>query len=95
MDNNVYVTQALAFRGYSSTFSIVTPDAANAANRLSAMSRMKAITRHNLLSILTRVMKCACCGGTMLNDKDIGNSVVYRCVDCGLSNTKLKEEKEN
>jgi hypothetical protein len=37
-------------------------------------------------------MKCACCGGHMLHDKDIGNSVIYKCAECGLSDTRLKEE---
>jgi hypothetical protein len=41
-------------------------------------------------------MKCACCGGDMLPEKDIGSSVIYKCSECGLSDTRLKEEaKEN
>jgi hypothetical protein len=41
-------------------------------------------------------MKCACCGGDMLPEKDIGTSVIYKCAECGLSDTRLKEEaKEN
>jgi hypothetical protein len=41
-------------------------------------------------------MKCACCGGDMLPEKDIGSSVIYKCAECGLSDTRLKEEaKEN
>jgi len=39
-------------------------------------------------------MKCACCGGDVLSEKDIVNSVVYKCVECGLSDTRLKEEVE-
>jgi uncharacterized Zn finger protein len=38
-------------------------------------------------------VKCACCGGDMLLDKDIGNSIVYKCKECGLSDTRLKEEQ--
>lgn len=36
-------------------------------------------------------MKCACCGGHMLPEKDIGNSIIYKCAECGLSDTRLKE----
>jgi uncharacterized Zn finger protein len=39
-------------------------------------------------------MKCACCGGDMLTEKDIGRSVVYKCVECGLSDTRLKKRQE-
>ena len=39
-------------------------------------------------------MKCACCGGDMLPEKDIGNSIIYKCGECGLSDTRLKEEEE-
>ncbi len=41
-------------------------------------------------------MKCACCGADMSPEKDIGSSVIYKCAECGLSDTRLKEEaKEN
>jgi hypothetical protein len=39
------------------------------------------------------VMKCACCGGDMLTEKDIGNSVLYKCADCGLSDTRIKKDQ--
>ena len=39
-------------------------------------------------------MKCACCGGDMLTEKDIGNSVLYKCVECGLSDTRVKKNQE-
>ena len=39
-------------------------------------------------------MKCACCGGDMLTEKDIGNSVLYKCVECGLSDTRVKQNQE-
>jgi DNA-directed RNA polymerase subunit M/transcription elongation factor TFIIS len=38
--------------------------------------------------------KCACCGGDMLPEKDIGNSVIYKCAECGLSDTRLRVEAE-
>jgi DNA-directed RNA polymerase subunit RPC12/RpoP len=38
------------------------------------------------------IMKCACCGGDMKPDKDMGNSIIYKCSECGLSNSRLKEE---
>jgi hypothetical protein len=38
-------------------------------------------------------MKCACCGNEMLPDRDIGNSIVFKCTDCGLTDTRLKEDK--
>lgn len=28
----------------------------------------------------------------MLLEKDIGNSIIYKCAECGLSDTQLKEE---
>ena len=39
------------------------------------------------------VMKCACCGGDMLTEKDIGKSVLYKCADCGLSDTRIKKDQ--
>jgi hypothetical protein len=38
------------------------------------------------------MMKCACCGGDMKPDKDTGNSIIYKCSECGLSDSRLKEE---
>jgi hypothetical protein len=40
------------------------------------------------------IMKCACCGGDMKPDKDTGNSIIYKCSECGLSDSRLKEEEE-
>jgi hypothetical protein len=37
------------------------------------------------------IMKCACCGGDMKPDKDTGNSIIYKCSECGLSDSRLKE----
>jgi hypothetical protein len=39
------------------------------------------------------VMKCACCGGDMMTEKDIGNSILYKCADCGLSDTRIKKDQ--
>jgi hypothetical protein len=39
-------------------------------------------------------MKCACCGGDMLPEKDIGNSLIYKCTECGLSDSRVKEKQE-
>jgi hypothetical protein len=30
----------------------------------------------------------------MLTEKDIGNSVLYKCVECGLSDTRVKKNQE-
>jgi hypothetical protein len=38
-------------------------------------------------------MKCACCGGDMLLEKDIGNSLLYKCAECGLSDSRVKKKK--
>jgi DNA-directed RNA polymerase subunit M/transcription elongation factor TFIIS len=40
------------------------------------------------------MMKCACCGGDMKPDKDTGNSIIYKCSECGLSDSRLKEEEK-
>jgi DNA-directed RNA polymerase subunit RPC12/RpoP len=29
----------------------------------------------------------------MLTEKDIGNSVSYKCADCGLSDTRIKKDQ--
>jgi len=47
---------------------------------------------YNGCCALFNEMKCACCGGDMQPENDIGNSVVYRCADCGISDTRLKEK---
>ena len=40
-----------------------------------------------------RRLKCACGGGDMIPDRDIGSSVIYKCTECGLSESRLKEAK--
>ncbi len=35
-------------------------------------------------------MKCACCGSEMKVEKELENSVLMKCVECGLSDTRLK-----
>jgi uncharacterized Zn finger protein len=39
-------------------------------------------------------MKCPCCGGDMLAEKDIGDSIIYKCAECGLSNSRVKKNQE-
>ena len=36
-------------------------------------------------------MKCACCGSEMLPDKELEKTVIYKCKECGLSDSKLKD----
>ena len=36
-------------------------------------------------------MKCACCGGDMLVDNELEKTIIYKCRECGLSNTELKK----
>ena len=36
-------------------------------------------------------MKCACCGGAMLKEKESEKVVTNKCVECGLSNSELKQ----
>jgi hypothetical protein len=40
------------------------------------------------------IIKCACCGGDMKPDKDTGNSIIYKCSECGLSDSRVKEEEK-
>lgn len=30
----------------------------------------------------------------MLPEKDIGDSIIYKCAECGLSDSRLKKEQE-
>jgi DNA-directed RNA polymerase subunit M/transcription elongation factor TFIIS len=32
-------------------------------------------------------MKCACCGSEMLPHEEIGKAIVFKCKECGLSNS--------
>jgi hypothetical protein len=41
--------------------------------------------------LLAYIMKCACCGGEMIPDKVSEKTIVYKCRQCGLSDTRLKE----
>lgn len=36
-------------------------------------------------------MKCACCGAEMMLSKENDHLMIYRCNECGLSDTQLKE----
>lgn len=44
---------------------------------------------NNILGVIFD-MKCACCGGDMLRNKELENTIIYKCKECGLSNTELK-----
>ena len=35
-------------------------------------------------------MECACCGAEMLPDKELEKTIIYKCKQCGLSDTRLK-----
>jgi DNA-directed RNA polymerase subunit RPC12/RpoP len=36
-------------------------------------------------------MKCACCGANMLQDKELENTIIYKCKECGLTDSRLKD----
>ncbi len=36
----------------------------------------------------------ACCGGDMLPEKDIGNSLIYKYAECGLSDSRVNKKQE-
>lgn len=36
-------------------------------------------------------MKCACCGSEMLPHEESSKTIVFKCKECGLSNSILKE----
>jgi hypothetical protein len=38
-------------------------------------------------------MNCACCGSEMLPDSELENVVIYKCKECGLTNSMLKDNK--
>jgi hypothetical protein len=38
-------------------------------------------------------MECACCGAEMLPDRELEKTITYRCKQCGLSDTRLKDTK--
>jgi hypothetical protein len=65
---------------------------------LAAISGYILLGRANALNILSSlryslVMKCACCGGDMLPEKDIGNSLIYKCGECGLTDSRVKKNQ--
>ena len=35
-------------------------------------------------------MKCPCCGSEMKKEKELQNSILMKCVECGLSDTTIK-----
>jgi DNA-directed RNA polymerase subunit M/transcription elongation factor TFIIS len=36
-------------------------------------------------------MDCACCGAEMLPDMETEKIIIYKCKQCGLSDTRLKD----
>jgi hypothetical protein len=38
-------------------------------------------------------MECACCGAEMLPDRELEKTIIYKCKQCGLSDTRLKDTK--
>jgi hypothetical protein len=38
-------------------------------------------------------MECACCGAEMLPDRELEKTITYKCKECGLSDTRLKDTK--
>jgi len=35
-------------------------------------------------------MKCPCCGSEMKKEKELENSFLMKCAECGLTDTRLK-----
>jgi hypothetical protein len=60
-----------------------------------AHSRKKYIVGGTLLyptnSKSLHMMKCACCGAEMLPDKELENTIIYKCKECGLTDSRLKD----
>jgi hypothetical protein len=42
-------------------------------------------------SRLPHTMKCACCGADMLQDKELENTIIYKCKERSLTDTRLKD----
>lgn len=40
---------------------------------------------------LAYTMKCACCGAEMLPDKELEKTIIYKCEECGLSDSRMKD----
>lgn len=36
-------------------------------------------------------LKCACCGGEMTADQELEKTIIYKCTECGLSNSVVKD----
>lgn len=39
-------------------------------------------------------MKCACCGGEMVADRELEKTIIYKCTECGLSNSVIKNNPD-
>jgi hypothetical protein len=35
-------------------------------------------------------LKCECCGGEMTAEQELEKTIIYKCTECGLSNSVLK-----
>jgi len=35
-------------------------------------------------------MKCPCCGSEKKKEKELENSILMKCAECGISDTRLK-----
>jgi hypothetical protein len=38
-------------------------------------------------------MECACCGAETLPDRELEKTIIYKCKQCSLSDTRLKDTK--
>jgi hypothetical protein len=41
------------------------------------------------------LMKCACCRSEILSHEESSKTIVFKCKECGLSNSILKETLDN
>lgn len=49
---------------------------------------------NNEAYITIMYMICPCCGTEMVQDTDIGNSIIYKCKGCGLTDSRLKRDDQ-
>ncbi len=59
-------------------------------NKTTSSTASKTVTKDDLASSAPNVIACPCCGSYMNLANKVGeNSVLYRCTDCGMSETRL------
>jgi predicted RNA-binding Zn-ribbon protein involved in translation (DUF1610 family) len=58
------------------------------------LTKCETITK-NILKITNHYckMECAYCGAEMLQDRKLEKTIIYKCKQCGLSDTRLKDTK--